>query len=69
MSTARTGFIIEARCALDAAQDGSCESMLRHLAAAHALALYCAPELLAAYRGAEKEAWDEYEQWKTTTAG
>lgn len=60
------GFLTETRCAFRAARQGMAGSMGRHLAAAHALAMYGAPELLKDYPEAEQRAWQEYETWKTT---
>lgn len=66
MSRALEGFEYEAVSARQCAQAGDISGIGRHLAAAHALAVWVDPELLARYQGLEAECWEEYEAWKTT---
>lgn len=66
ISRAQEGFEYEAIAARKAAQSGDIQSMWRHLAAAHALAVWACPALLDRYQALNTECWQEYEQWKTT---
>jgi hypothetical protein len=65
----REGFDIEIKCAHMSAQEGRVDEMARHLTAAHSLELWADMSLLADYGRHDAECWQEYEQWKTTTAG
>ena len=69
MSMAQEGFEYAAITARKAAQRGDIHGMGRRLAAAHALAVWADTLLLDRYQALETECWQEYEQWKTTTAG
>ena len=69
MSRAREGFEYEAASARMRARAGDISGLCRQLAAAHALAVWACPDLLDRYQALETECWQEYEQWKTTTAG
>ena len=69
ISRAQEGFEYAAITARKAAQSGDIQSMGRQLAAAHALAVWACPALLDRYQALEAECWQEYEAWKTTTAG
>ena len=69
ISRAQEGFEYEAITARKAAQSGDIQSMGRQLAAAHALAVWADPTLLDRYQALEDQCWQEYEAWKTTTAG
>ena len=69
ISRAQEGFEYAAITARKTAQSGDIQSMGRQLAAAHALAVWACPDLLGRYRALETECWQEYEAWKTTTAG
>ena len=69
ISRAQEGFEYAAITARKTAQSGDIQSMGRQLAAAHALAVWACPELLGRYQALETECWQEYEAWKTTTAG
>ena len=65
--TIRDGFDIEIRCAHEAAKEGRADPVGRHLAAAHALAVWGDTSLLADYDKHDKTVWKECGQWKTTT--
>ena len=67
ISRAQEGFEHEAIAARKAAQSGDIQSMWRHLAAAHALAVWADTTLLGRYQALETECWQEYEKCKTTT--
>ena len=69
ISRAQEGFEYAAITARKTAQSGDIQSMGRQLAAAHALAVWACPDLLDRYQALETECWQEYEAWKTTTAG
>lgn len=69
MNSVQSGFEYEAITARKAAQSGDIHGMVRQLSAAHALAVWADPLLLDRYQALEAECWQEYEQWKTTTAG
>ena len=69
MNSVQSGFEYAEITARKAAQAGDIHGMGRRLAAAHALAVWACPALLDRYQALETECWQEYEQWKTTTAG
>ena len=69
ISRAQEGFEYAAITARKAAQSGDIQSMGRQLSAAHALAVWADPTLLDRYQALEDQCWQEYEAWKTTTAG
>ena len=69
ISRAQEGFEYAAITARKAAQSGDIQSMGRQLSAAHALAVWADPTLLDRYQELEDQCWQEYEAWKTTTAG
>ena len=66
MNSVQRGFEYEATTARKTAQAGDINGMGRHLAAAHALAVWADTTLLDRYQALETECWQEYEQWKTT---
>ena len=69
ISRAQEGFEYEAITARKAAQSGDIQSMVRQLAAAHALAVWADTTLLGRYQELEDQCWQEYEKCKTTMAG
>ena len=69
MNSAQSGFEYAAVSAHMRAQAGDINGMGRQLSAAHALAVWACPALLDRYQALETECWQEYEAWKTTTAG
>lgn len=69
MSRVRDGFDFAIACAKAAANIGDMNCMARHLSAANALALWADPMLLTEFDKLNAECWQEYEEWKTTTAG
>lgn len=69
MNSVQSGFEYAAVSARMRAQSGDINGMGRQLSAAHALAVWADPLLLDRYQALEVECWQEYEQWKTTTAG
>ena len=69
MNSVQCGFEYAAITARKTAQAGDINGMGRQLSAAHALAVWADPTLLDRYQALEAECWQEYEAWKTTTAG
>ena len=69
MNSAQIGFEYAAITARKTAQAGDINGMGRQLSAAHALAVWADPTLLDRYQELEDQCWQEYEAWKTTTAG
>ena len=69
MSRVREGFDFAASTARMRAQDGDICGMDRQLAAAHALAVWADTALLPEFDKLNAACWQEYEAWKTTTAG
>ena len=69
MNSVQIGFEYAAITARKAAQAGDINGTGRQLSAAHALAVWADPTLLDRYQALETECWQEYEAWKTTTAG
>lgn len=69
MNMVRIGFDIAIQDARNRAQAGDINGMGRQLSAAHALAVWADPTLLDRYQALETQCWQEYEAWKTTTAG
>ena len=69
MNSAQIGFEYAAITARKTAQTGDIYGMGRQLSAAHALAVWADPTLLDRYQALEDQCWQEYEAWKTTTAG
>ena len=69
MNSVQCGFEYAAITARTTAQAGDINGMGRQLSAAHALAVWADPTLLDRYQELEVECWQEYEAWKTTTAG
>lgn len=69
MNSVQCGFEYAAITAMNTAQAGDINGMGRQLSAAHALAVWADPTLLDRYQELEVECWQEYEAWKTTTAG
>ena len=69
ISRAQEGFEYAAITARKAAQSGDINGMGRQLSAAHALAVWADPTLLDRYQALEDQCWQEYEAWKTTSAG
>ena len=68
ISREQEGFEYAAIAARKAAQSGDTQSMVRQLAAAHALAVWADTTLLDRYQALEDQCWQEYEAWKTTAA-
>lgn len=69
MSQVKKGFDYAVNDAHRCAKAGFIDGVMRHLAAAHALALWADTTLLEEYGRHESSCWKEYEAWKTTTAG
>ena len=69
MNSVQLGFEYAATTARKTAQTGDIYGMGRQLSAAHALAVWADPTLLDRYQALEDQCWQEYEAWKTTTAG
>ena len=69
MNSVKEGFDHAAQCARKAAQRHDIATLGRQLSAAHALAVWADPTLLDRYQALEDQCWQEYEAWKTTTAG
>ncbi len=69
MNSVQSGFEYAAITARKAAQAGDISGLCRQLSAAHALAVWADPTLLDRYQELETQCWQEYEAWKTTTAG
>lgn len=69
MNSVQRGFEYEATTARKTAQSGYINGMGRHLAAAHALAVWADTTLLGRYQELEDQCWQEYEKCKTTMAG